>query len=350
MAEIPGFSKARGMFGGAKDVVGTGAGSAFDAAKSASPKVDTRVEEMKTQRKQRADRKAASKKPDRYEQAVMDYNDAYTALTDTGTRLLNQRERAVDLIDLVESLVNSIARTPKAFDTDVAVIRAHKQDFSALVEFAKMELATVRKGAVGAGAGVAAGASVAAIAPTAAMWVATTFGTASTGAAISSLSGAAATNAAIAWLGGGAAAAGGGGMSAGAALLALAGPVGWSIAGATILTSVVVITAKKFRTRKKKEKILSEVKQNTAAAQRMTTEVSSLLEQTEGMRTRLIASYESTLSSFEKDYAMLDKDEQRRLTALVNNTKACAALLSVRFEELDAHESDGEPVDDPDDE
>jgi len=53
------------------------------------------------------------------------------------------------------------------------------------------------------------------MAPTAAMWVATTFGTASTGTAISALSGAAAESAALAWLGGGTLAAGGGGMTAG---------------------------------------------------------------------------------------------------------------------------------------
>ena len=85
------------------------------------------------------------------------------------------------------------------------------------------------------------------MAPTAAMWIATTFGTASTGAAISTLSGAAATNAALAWLGGGALAAGGGGMAGGTAFLALAGPVGWSIAGATLLSSILIFTAKKTK-------------------------------------------------------------------------------------------------------
>lgn len=46
-----------------------------------------------------------------------------------------------------------------------------------------------------------------------------TLGTASTGTAIATISGAAATNATLAWLGGGALAAGGGGMAAGAAVL-----------------------------------------------------------------------------------------------------------------------------------
>lgn len=91
----------------------------------------------------------------------------------------------------------------------------------------------VGAGAAGAGVGVA----VVAMGPTVAMGVATSFGVASTGTAISALSGAAATNAALAWLGGGALAAGGGGMVAGKALLALAGPIGWAMAGVALLTS-----------------------------------------------------------------------------------------------------------------
>ena len=81
-------------------------------------------------------------------------------------------------------------------------------------------------------AGSTVGAAVAAFGPTAAMAIATTFGTAATGTAISSLSGIAATNAALAWLGGGALAAGGGGMAAGSAILAVAGPIGLTIGGA----------------------------------------------------------------------------------------------------------------------
>ncbi|MEI0539127.1 hypothetical protein [Brachyspira pulli] len=73
------------------------------------------------------------------------------------------------------------------------------------------------------GSGIALSAGTAA-AP-AALWLVSTFGTASTGAAISSLSGAAAANAALAALGGGAVAAGGGGMAAGAAVLGALGPI-----------------------------------------------------------------------------------------------------------------------------
>lgn len=101
------------------------------------------------------------------------------------------------------------------------------------------EAAIKNAGAGVAGAGV--GIAVVTMGPTVAMGVATTFGVASTGTAISTLSGAAATNAALAWLGGGALAAGGGGMAAGNAFLALAGPVGWAIAGVALLSSGIFI-------------------------------------------------------------------------------------------------------------
>ena len=86
-----------------------------------------------------------------------------------------------------------------------------------------------------AGVGVGAGVAVAALGPGVAMGIATAFGVASTGTAVSALSGAAAANAALAWLGGGALAAGGGGMAAGEAFLALMGPIGLAIAGFSII-------------------------------------------------------------------------------------------------------------------
>ena len=86
-----------------------------------------------------------------------------------------------------------------------------------------------------AGVGVGAGVAVATLGPGVAMGIATTFGVASTGTAISALSGAAAMNAGLAWIGGGALAAGGGGMAAGEAFLALMGPIGLAIAGVGVI-------------------------------------------------------------------------------------------------------------------
>jgi len=65
----------------------------------------------------------------------------------------------------------------------------------------------------------AASLGVGALTSAGAFWFAGAIGTASTGTAIGSLSGAAATSASLAWWGGGAVAAGGGGMAVGAAVI-----------------------------------------------------------------------------------------------------------------------------------
>jgi len=129
-----------------------------------------------------------------------------------------------------------MAATPKEFEKAFSQYKLEVAAFDGVVARIDQDVkeATVKSSA-GAGAGIAAGTATALLGPSAAMAVATTFGTASTGTAISTLTGAAATKAALAWLGGGALAAGGGGMSAGTALLGLAGPVGWALAGTAVV-------------------------------------------------------------------------------------------------------------------
>jgi len=73
------------------------------------------------------------------------------------------------------------------------------------------------------------------------------FGTCSTGTAISSLSGAAATNATLAWLGGGAASAGGGGMAAGALVLGGIVVVATLVVASTVTWAFIVYDKKDRR-------------------------------------------------------------------------------------------------------
>lgn len=234
--------------------------------------------------------KLTAKKPDPYVVAIAEYNGAFTAMNDNGLSLLRQRERSTDLVELVELLVNSIANTSKSFETDFDDIHVHRAQFLEAEEFARKDLEAARKSAAGASAGFAAGAAVASMAPTAAMWVATTFGVASTGTAISTLSGAAATSAALAWLGGGALAAGGGGTAAGGALLALAGPIGWTVAGATLLVSIALFAKKKFDNREEKQRALTALKQNTALVMGIDAQIDDLLRRTTSLRELLLKS------------------------------------------------------------
>ncbi len=260
------------------------------------------------------------------ESSVTEYNNAYTLMSDKGLQLYIERNRAVDTFSFVEEIINSIANRPKSFDADIEEINTNRQKFVESCDFADRELQAARTAAAGAGAGLAAGASVAFMAPTAAMWIATTFGTASTGTAISTLSGAAATNAALAWLGGGALTAGGGGMAAGNALLALAGPVGWTIAGATLLSSILLFTSKRTKLNKQKNEEILAIKKNIESIHEMDDKISTFLEETRKLREGINESLKRAMILYNADYLTLQEEQKHQLGALVNNTKTLAVM------------------------
>ena len=265
------------------------------------------------------------------EQVVNEYNDAYTLMNDKGLNLFIERKRSADSLAFVEKLVNSLANKPKSLVEEFEEINKERKEFVEAYEFADRELQAARVAAGSAGAGVAAGASVAFMAPTAAMWIATTFGTASTGTAISALSGAAATNAALAWLGGGALAAGGGGMAAGNALLALAGPVGWSIAGASLLSSIVIFSKKKAKLNKQKNEEIESVKNNIKKVKEMDLEIGEILNKTIDYRELLNKAYDNCLGLFNQDYAALNVEEKKMLGEMVTYAKIVAKTFGEKL-------------------
>ena len=273
------------------------------------------------------EKKTRDKLDDQLKNAVTAYNAAYTKLNNHGMALFNQRERALDLLGNIENLINSIANHPKKFDADLAEIQIKKQEFKDVCDFAKEELSAAQKSAVGTGAGVAGGMAVASVAPTAAMWIATTFGTASTGTAISSLSGAAATKAALAWIGGGALSAGGGGMAAGQAFLAMTGPIGWSIAGATLLTSIAIFANKKIKLDKDKKEEIDAVLNNTEQLKEADAKLESLLKKTVEIRENLSGQYTQAMRCFGRNILDISREDRLLLGTIVDNAKALAASL-----------------------
>lgn len=279
-----------------------------------------------------------AKLDDELRQAVDTYNSTYTELNDYGMKLFVQRERSIDLLTNIENLINSIANHPKSFDTDVEEIIVNRTAFKDVCEYAEQELQAAKKAATSVGSGVAGGLAVASMAPSAAMWVATTFGTASTGTAISTLSGAAATNAALAWLGGGALSIGGGGMAAGQAFLALAGPIGWSIAGATLLTSIVLFANKKIKLNKEKKDEIESVLKNTESLREVGEKIRTMLEKTESLREKLTQQYNECLTYYQKDFGSIPEKEQFALGTLVNNAKALSVTLGEEVQKVEENE------------
>lgn len=179
----------------------------------------------------------------------------------------------------------------------------------------------------GAGAaGIGLGVAVAAMGPTVAMGVATTFGVASTGTAISALSGAAATNAALAWLGGGALAFGGGGMAAGEAFLAMAGPIGWAIAGAALLCSGAVFL-KRRGDKKRLDRIFVLIGERDARSYKLA--IAELEERIKRIKkeTQLLRSAIADIQTFGTDYEAMAELQQYALGAYVNLMNSSTQLL-----------------------
>ena len=257
------------------------------------------------------------------------YNALGEKANDLTLELYRLRKSASLAIDRVEVYVNALANSPKEFVKEVAEVKLNIKEFNEAVRIEKQNSTNNIKGAGMAVGGVAVGGAVAAMGPTAAMAIATTFGTASTGTAIASLSGAAATNAALAWLGGGALAAGGGGMSAGSAFLALAGPVGWSIAGVLAVSGTIFVSKKNKKAAEVSQKMTVEIEQKIAVLNPKITELEHLLRDTEKLKSAL--NIATMVNIYPKDYLSFSQEQKQALAALINKVCAMGELINKRI-------------------
>lgn len=252
------------------------------------------------------------------------------ALNKTNERIeilgINTSDLYVVLED-IQNLFDKIRNVPSKHKLQYEELKKVHLNWKQQAEKIENDYKTAIKKNAGAGiAGAGAGIAIAAMGPTAAMGLATTFGVASTGTAISALSGAAATNAALAWLGGGALAAGGGGMAAGGAFLALAGPLGWTIAGVTVLTSALI----SFKSRGNK-KCLEEV--FTLISERDIKSYNLAIVEINERITRIVSERQKLNSAINKiqtfglDYDKMTEAQQYELGAYVNLMLSSTQLL-----------------------
>ena len=192
---------------------------------------------------------------------------------------------------------------------------------------------TINKEKASGTAGATLGVGVAALGPSVMMGVATTFGVASTGTAISSLSGAVATKAALAWLGGGALSAGGGGIAAGQALIALSGPIGWAIAGTAIIASGVMYLITKSDNKRLENvyRLISErdIKKYQAAIADIDNRVKRMVKESSELNN---ASME--VIQFGTDYSKMSKDQKLQLGTYLNFMLSATQLLTVPIKDL----------------
>lgn len=267
------------------------------------------------------------KKKSKLQQAQDKAQAAINKTNKTIEELGEQTSGLYESLTSIQELFDKIRNVPsdkKLQYEELKQIRLNWKQQAEKIEKDYQEAAIKNAGAGAAGAGL--GVAVVTMGPTVAMGVATTFGVASTGTAISALSGAAATNATLAWLGGGALAAGGGGMAAGEAFLALAGPVGWAIAGVSLVASGLifwksksdkkhlenVFTAISHRDVKSYELAVVELKERIT---RIVDETSKLTEAIENIQT------------FGLDYNLMTEAQQYELGAYVNLMLSSTQLL-----------------------
>lgn len=232
-----------------------------------------------------------------------------------------------DALNNIQELFNEIRNVPNEKWLRYEELKSVRLKWTQQVEkiesdYKNASMKNAGKGAVGVGAGAA----VSALGPTAAMGIATTFGVASTGTAISTLSGAAATNAALAWLGGGALTAGGGGMAAGNAFLALAGPIGWAIAGVAVLSSGLL-----FWKAKSEQKCLEDIfiliskrdiKSYELAIVELNERISRIKDETIKLKNAI-----EMVKLFGTDYNQMSESQQYELGAYVNLMASSTQLL-----------------------
>ena len=265
-----------------------------------------------------------------HEETLARYNNSYEKMKNECENLYNVRGQAIKVIKMNQNVINSIANTPKEFDTTLGKIGKELTKFNDTEEYAKKAYNASVQAGINIAGGAAAGLGVASMAPTALMSIATTFGTASTGTAISTLSGCVAQKAALAWIGRTFAgfAAEGAGMAAGQAFLALAGPIGWGITAVSTGVSLISLSNKN---KELADKAVNEAKEISIARESLdevAEKVSSLRAKTDILYTDMDKQRVKILKFLNTDYLSLEDEDKYFLGTLVNNTLSLSVLLN----------------------
>lgn len=265
-----------------------------------------------------------------HEETLVRYNNSYEKMKNECENLYNVRGQAIKVIKMNQNVINSIANTPKEFDTTLGKIGKELTKFNDTEEYAKKAYNASVQAGINIAGGAAAGLGVASMAPTALMSIATTFGTASTGTAISTLSGCVAQKAALAWIGRTFAgfAAEGAGMAAGQAFLALAGPIGWGITAVSTGVSLISLSNKN---KELADKAVNEAKEISIARESLdevAEKVNSLRAKTDILYTDMDKQRAKILKFLNADYLSLEDEDKYFLGTLVNNTLSLSVLLN----------------------
>lgn len=242
---------------------------------------------------------------------------------DITLKLYEARKSAVLAINRIESYVSSLANTKKEFAKEIAEICLSIKEFNKAI---KLEEENNTDNLIAGGttvAGIMIGELTALLGPKAAIAVATTFGKAQTGKAISELSGAAANRAAIAWLG---RISGGQGMKSGQQLLNLLKKSTWPIAAIAIIGGGALYA---YNNKKSAEEAYEEVKCIEEQIHILKQEINSLSKlHKETLKLKSALNISKMVNTYPNDYMDFNEDQKAELSILINNARSMGKLIT----------------------
>ena len=102
-----------------------------------------------------------------HEETLARYNNSYEKMKNECENLYNVRGQAIKVIKMNQNVINSIANTPKEFDTTLGKIGKELTKFNDTEEYAKKAYNASVQAGINIAGGAAAGLGVASMAPTA---------------------------------------------------------------------------------------------------------------------------------------------------------------------------------------
>jgi uncharacterized protein YaaW (UPF0174 family) len=266
----------------------------------------------------------------KHDKLVNIYNSNLNKLEEEQNGLNDLRNKSSnEIFKIVANYINSLANSPKEFDNSYSKL---KQELSVFfdenINFEQLEKEATNECVNKVSGGALAGIGIGALGPVALTTAVSTFGTASTGVAISSLSGAAATNATVAWIGGGSIASGGAGIAGGKALLALAGPIGWAVAGGFALKAGIDYSNKNKKIIAEANEKIDQLKEKNENCNYRIRNTTNTIEQTKTYFDEILKLVIKLKNNAPKNYLEFNQHQEKELTALINNVNSFSKLLN----------------------
>lgn len=270
-------------------------------------------------------------------QTICHSYDEYQKLFKSNAVILFSRRKAyleviaktIQSLASIEALPDWCAKEVQKINEEISAFRTAVQYEKHPAEFAKMTDVTGRTSSY-LESGTSASEAIKKIGATAAMAIATVTGTVFSRSALTATTSAAATNAALAWLGGGSIIAGVG-VAGGTTILGLFGPVGLTAA----VLGTGIGTAYKWM---KNDKDVQEITQNIEAIRhdthillRQCSRLSILMERSENAYTARLLPCRSWLETVNpKDYRQWNEEQKHKLEELFNALSITTQLINER--------------------